>query len=109
MNKDNPLVYSTESGKIRQEAEPDRRQKSGGSGTLYIRREVKGRRGKTVTTISGLEDNPAAMLSLAADLKKLCGTGGTVKDEQIIIQGDLRQRIADFLKEKGYNIKFSGG
>ncbi len=107
--KNNPLVYSTESGKIREEKKEDEPALSPESVTVYLRREVKGRRGKTVTTVSGLEPYPAQMVSLAGEMKKLCGTGGTVKEGQIIIQGDQQERLSDFLNSKGFSVKISGG
>jgi len=74
-----------------------------------IRRENKGRGGKTVTVIYDLKLNPADLKNLSSQLKQVCGTGGTVKDGVIEIQGDQREKIAARLKELGYRTKFSGG
>ncbi len=61
-----------------------------------------------VTVIRGLPAG-AALLDLAADLKRLCGAGGTVKDGTLEIQGDHRERLADHLRAKGYTVKLAGG
>jgi len=77
--------------------------------TACIRREKKGRRGKTVTVIMELKLTPEDMKALGKDLKKKCGTGGVVKDGNIEIQGDHRQKVADELQKMGYRTKFVGG
>jgi translation initiation factor 1 len=61
-----------------------------------------------VTVIRGLPAGPA-LLDLAANLKRLCGAGGTVKDGALEIQGDHRERLADCLRAKGYTVKLAGG
>ncbi|NCF70009.1 MAG: translation initiation factor [Anaerolineaceae bacterium] len=80
-----------------------------GEQTARIRREKKGRRGKTVSIVMDLQLTPEDMKALAKQLKKKCGTGGAVKDGNIEIQGDLRQKIADELQKMGYKTKFAGG
>lgn len=82
---------------------------STGDGIVRIRREVKGRRGKTVTTLSGVPLSAGPMADLASDLKRCCGTGGSVKAGVIVIQGDHRQRIKGWLEKKGYAVKLAGG
>ncbi|GAB3032537.1 stress response translation initiation inhibitor YciH [Bowmanella dokdonensis] len=105
--KDNYLVYSTESGRV----EPDApvRAKPSGDGIIRIRRETKGRKGKGVTTVSGMLMEDEQIKQLCADLKKLCGTGGTVKDQVIEIQGDNRDKIKAILEKKGLQVKLAGG
>jgi low molecular weight protein-tyrosine phosphatase len=76
---------------------------------VRLGRETKGRRGKGVTTVSGLPLDQAGLLDLAARLKQQCGTGGTVKDGRIEIQGDQRDRLASVLEGMGYRVKRSGG
>jgi len=76
------------------------------SQTAEIRREKKGRAGKTVTTISGLADD---LKFLQKELQKHCATGGSIKNRVIEIQGDHRDKVAGFLKIKGFKIKFIGG
>ncbi len=72
-------------------------------------RERAGRGGKVVTVIHGLPGGAAAMASMAADLRRLCGAGGTVKDRVIEIQGDHRERVAERLGSLGYTVKLAGG
>ncbi len=75
-------------------------------GTVYLRRESKGRGGKTVTVVTGLTGN---LKQWKKDLQKLCGSGGTVKAETIEIQGDHRRKIAEYLNAKGIKSKMAGG
>jgi translation initiation factor 1 len=74
-----------------------------------VRREVKGRRGKTVTTISGIPLPEEELRALAGDLKRSCGTGGSAKNGVIEIQGDHRDALVEVLREKGYSVKLAGG
>jgi translation initiation factor 1 len=67
--------------------------------------DTKGRKGKTVTLIAGLQHNPATMNEIARILKQHCGAGGTVKDGAIEIQGDQRERVKEILKEMNYTIR----
>jgi translation initiation factor 1 len=76
---------------------------------VRVSRESKGRRGKTVTIISGLTLDDAKLQELATRLKQICGTGGTVKDGKIEIQGDQCDRILAELQSRGYKAKRSGG
>src|SRR5207302_6736693 len=76
---------------------------------VRLGRETKGRRGKGVTTVSDLPLNEAGLLDLAATLKQRCGTGGTVKNGRIEIQGDQRDRLAAVLESMGYRVKRVGG
>jgi translation initiation factor 1 len=77
--------------------------------TLKVGRETAGRRGKGVTTVFDLPFNDDAVRELAALLKQKCGTGGTVKDGRIEIQGDQRERIVAELEKLGYKVKRAGG
>src|SRR5438132_811728 len=80
------------------------------SGTIVrLGRETKGRRGKGVTTVADLPLDEAGLLELAATLKQRCGTGGTVRDGTIEIQGDQRDRLAAVLEGMGYRVKRVGG
>jgi len=76
---------------------------------VRVRREVKGRRGKTVTTISGVPLPADALRALAAELKRRCGTGGSAKDGVIEIQGDHRDALVEELEARGYTVKLAGG
>jgi protein-tyrosine phosphatase len=77
--------------------------------TLKVRRETAGRRGKGVTTVFDLPLDDNSVRELAALLKQRCGTGGTVKDGRIEIQGDQRGRIVAELEKLGYKVKRVGG
>jgi translation initiation factor 1 len=77
--------------------------------TAGIRREKKGRGGKTVTVILDLQLSPEDMKALAKQLKTAVGAGGAVKDSTIEIQGDNREAVAAKLQKLGYKVKFVGG
>jgi translation initiation factor 1 len=76
---------------------------------LRVQASRKGRKGKTVTVISGFQHKPDTLANLAKDLKAQCGSGGTVKDDTIEIQGDHAQKLVELLAAKGYQVKRSGG
>ncbi|TPH16718.1 stress response translation initiation inhibitor YciH [Litorilituus lipolyticus] len=105
-NKDN-LVYSTSSGRIKPNTTNETISES--DGYAKVRRETKGRKGKGVVTITGLGLDNNALKALAKKLKKTCGTGGTVIDEVIEIQGDKREAIKAVLEKEGFKVKFIGG
>jgi translation initiation factor 1 len=77
--------------------------------TLKVEASRKGRGGKTVTVISGFQEKPEILADLAKQIKAQCGTGGTVKDNEIEIQGEHKQKLAEILKKLGYKAKISGG
>ncbi len=70
-----------------------------------LRMEKKGRGGKTVTVVYDLPDNAVFLKDLASELKRACGTGGSVADNTVEIQGDLRNRIREVLVKKGWTVK----
>ncbi|MFH1217171.1 MAG: translation initiation factor Sui1 [Pseudomonadota bacterium] len=80
-----------------------------GDGIIRISRETKGRKGKGVTLISGLALDADSLSKLAGELKRKCGSGGTVKDNMIEIQGDHRDALFAELTRQGYSVKKSGG
>ena len=73
--------------------------------TIKIHIEKKGLRGKTVTVLEGFTHDRQYMETLTSQLKKSCGTGGTLKDLTIEIQGDFRSRIREILFNQGFQIK----
>ena len=77
--------------------------------TAYLHRESSGRGGKPVTLVKNLKLSADDLKSLAKKLKHECGTGGTVKDGVIEIQGEQRERIAGLLHELGFKVKVAGG
>ncbi|SDI13865.1 translation initiation factor 1 (eIF-1/SUI1) [Pseudomonas delhiensis] len=110
------LVYSTDAGRHC----PDCKQPIGactckqsvvpaGDGIARVRRETKGRGGKTVTTVSGVPLAEDALKELASALKKRCGTGGALKDGVIEIQGDHVELLLEELAKRGFKAKKSGG
>ncbi len=104
---DESLVYSTNSGRIKPKNQTSKITAS--DGFAMVRRETKGRKGKGVVTITGLGLDAKALKELAKKLKKTCGTGGTVVDETIEIQGDKREAIKSLLENEGFKVKFIGG
>lgn len=101
------LVYSTNSGRIKSKKETTVIAPS--DGFAHVRRETKGRKGKGVITISGLGLDLKALKMLAKKLKTTCGTGGTVVNNIIEIQGDKRDIIKAVLEKEGFKVKFIGG
>jgi translation initiation factor 1 len=78
-------------------------------GVVRLLRDRKSRGGKTVTVIAGLTGSPAEIADLASDLKRLCGTGGTVRGDVVEIQGEFRDRLKAELERRGYTVKIAGG
>jgi translation initiation factor 1 len=106
-NKNSRLVYSTETGRIKEEKPaPSIPQ---GDGIVRIRRETAGRNGKGVTTVTGVPLDETKLKELAKVLKVTCGVGGSVKDGVIEIQGDQREKIKAELEKRGFTVKLAGG
>jgi len=109
------LVYSSEAGRVgrvdRGTSKPRVQQpsKPPSDGTVRLRREVKGRGGGTVIVITGIPLKGEALKDLAGALKKRCGSGGTVKEGVIEIQGDHRETLFRELESRGYQVKLAGG
>jgi translation initiation factor 1 len=80
-----------------------------GDGVVRLLRDRKGRGGKTVTLVAGVGGTRTTLNALAGDLKRLCGTGGTVRGDVVEIQGDVRERIKSELERRGYTVKLAGG
>lgn len=106
MSKKSTLVYSTESGRIKESTPNSAPPK--GDGIVRLQLETKGRKGKGVTTIRGLELDAKELKTIAQKLKKLCGTGGSVKDWTIEIQGDQRDKLKTYLESQNYTVKIAG-
>lgn len=104
---ENHLVYSTETGRIKQQSQAVSRPK--GDGIVRIQKQTAGRKGKGVSVITGLDLEANELTKLAAELKKKCGCGGSIKDNTIEIQGDKRDLLKQLLEQKGYKVKFAGG
>jgi len=114
------LVYSSESGRVcakckkyyehcgcgtqkQQQTEPKN------DGIVRVGRESKGRKGKGVTLVTGVPLPVDELKLLVKQLKQKCGTGGTLKDGVIEIQGDHRDALIELLKTKGWSVKRAGG
>ena len=78
-------------------------------GIVRVSHETKGRKGKGVTVVKGVALEAAALLALGKQLKTACGTGGTVKDGTIEIQGDHRETVIAALAKLGHTVKRAGG
>jgi translation initiation factor 1 len=82
------------------------RKHDGKGKTVHLSLDTHGRKGKIVTIVSGLQHNPATMEEIARLLKQFCGTGGTVKEGKIELQGDQRTRATEKLQEMNYAVKY---
>jgi len=87
----------------------NRKQQVKGDGRVRVSRETKGRKGKGVTLVTGLSLDETELKALAKQLKQRCGTGGTVKDGVIEIQGEHRDVLVEELTKLGYDAKKAGG
>jgi translation initiation factor 1 len=120
MRKPGPggLVYSTEGGRMcpscrqpltacicKAAAAPAAR----GDGTVRVSRETKGRGGKAVTLVRGLDLDAEALAALGKRLRTACGAGGTVKDGVLEVQGDHCERVIEALANEGWRVKRAGG
>ena len=109
------LVYSTEQGDMRHDDRETHRHDAEQArlsqldGTVRIRRETSGRRGKGVTTIHGVPLPDDQLSTLTARLKKRCGSGGALKNGIIEIQGDHRSTVKHLLEQDGYTVTLAGG
>ena len=121
MRKSNPntrLVYSDEIGSLCPSCNKPLQKcicsnksatSNNSDGIVRILRSTKGRKGKGVTVITGIPLDPEELKALAKKLKQKCGSGGTVKDGIIEIQGDHRELLLGLLQEKGWVVKKAGG
>jgi translation initiation factor 1 len=112
------LVYSTESGRMcpacrRPVAQCSCRDAARAApptdGIVRVLRETKGRGGKAVTVVRGVAGDAAALQLMGQQLKAACGSGGTVKDGSIEIQGDHVEKVMDLLRQRGLQVRRAGG
>ena len=120
MTKD-PVVWSSETGdqrpKQKQELQHKKETKTSALGsslpakqqTIHLHRDSKHRAGKGVVLIKGLQLTEMDLTNLAKTIKQACGSGGTIKDGIIEIQGDQRDKISQLLQNLGYKVKIAGG
>ena len=107
MMSDSILVYSTDVGRIKEKKASLVRPKGGG--VVRIQKQTSGRKGAGVSVITGLDLSDEELKKLAAELKKRCGCGGSVKNGMIEIQGEKRDLLKQLLEQKGFTVKLSGG
>jgi translation initiation factor 1 len=111
------LVYSTEAGRICPDCSQPvaacscrkSRPRPASDGVVRVSRQTKGRGGKTVTRIDGVSLDDDALVQLGKRLRTACGSGGTVKDGVIEVQGDHCDKVLDALKQLGYAPRRAGG
>ena len=119
-DRDRTLVYSSEGGRTcpgcgapvadcRCRAARGATGAAGGDGAVRVGRETKGRKGAGVTVVTGAPLDADGLRELAAALKKACGSGGTLRDGVIEIQGEHRDRVVALLQARGWTVKRSGG
>jgi translation initiation factor 1 len=108
---DHRTVWSSEHGDLRKSKDHPAgvASLSPAQQTIYLHRESSGRAGRPVTLVKNLVLSADDMKSLAKRLKQECGTGGTIKEGIIEIQGEQRQKIAAVLQKLGYKVKIAGG
>ena len=99
----NPDYYYEEEGKEEVVSLPPSQQK------LYLSLDKKQRKGKKVTLVAGFVGNDDDLKNLGKKLKAVCGTGGSVKDGEVLIQGDFREKVRNFLEKEGFKVKLRGG
>jgi len=114
MSDNSRTVWSSEDGDLRKKTPNPSPSGRGASlppqqQTAYLHRESGGRGGKVVSVVKNLILTEEDLKTLAKKLKQECGTGGTVKDGVIEIQGEHRQRMAEVLTRLGYKVKIAGG
>ena len=102
-------VYSTEDGDLRKARPQQVREHRDAGGRVKVRRETAGRRGKAVTTVTGVPVGDDELKALAGKLKKRCGVGGSAKDGVIELQGDHRDTVVEVLRREGYDVVLAGG
>ena len=111
------LVYSTDSGRMCPQCRRAIAQCScskaapapAGDGIVRVSRETKGRGGKAVTVVRGLAMDSSALDAMAKTLKAACGSGGTVKDGAVEVQGDHCVKVVALLMQQGHKVKRAGG
>lgn len=114
------VVYSSELGRVcssckqpvakcRCSDKKKHAQRPESDGIVRVRREKKGRGGKTATVVRGVPGTEKELKAIAKKLKQKCGVGGSVKDFEIVIQGDNVDKVIAALEDQGYTVKRAGG
>ncbi len=103
------MVYSTDPDNIPEEEIEEVPALDNSKQKLYVSLDKKQRGGKKVTLVEGFLGHEDDLKDLGKDLKKLCGAGGAVKGEEILIQGDFVKKVMEYLQKEGYKVKRKGG
>jgi translation initiation factor 1 len=103
------LVFSTDPDSIPKEELDEIPALDNSKQKLYISLDKKQRGGKKVTLVEGFQGHEDDLKDLGKELKKICGAGGAVKAEEIIIQGDFVNKVMQYLQKQGYQVKKKGG
>jgi len=104
------VVYSTnEDFAFENKTEEESESIAANQQNLYVSLDRKNRKGKAVTLISGFIGSEEDIKDLGKSLKSRCGVGGSVKNKEILLQGDHRKKVVELLKADGYKVKISGG
>jgi translation initiation factor 1 len=107
--RDAKAVWSSSDGDLRKARDPKVKARMAAGGRVKVRRETSGRRGKAVTTVSGVPLDDAGLRELAGRLKKRCGVGGSVREGVIELQGDHRDVVVEVLRADGHDVVLAGG
>lgn len=101
----NCLITDNPELQLPEKETPSTEEKAFRKQSFYIELDKKGRKGKQATLISGFEGTEEELKKLAAELKKVCGAGGSTRDNEILIQGDLREKVTTLLNNMGHKTK----
>jgi translation initiation factor 1 len=107
--RDSDLVWSSGEGDLRRAPARQPAPQPAKGGRVKVRREVAGRRGKAVTTVSGVPLDDGSLRELAGRLKRRCGVGGSAKGGVIELQGDHREVVLEVLRAEGFDAVLAGG
>jgi translation initiation factor 1 len=102
-------VYSTDDGDLRKARPQQIQDNRAAGGRVKVRRETSGRKGKGVTTVTGVPVDDDELKALVGRLKKRCGVGGSAKQGVIELQGDHRETVVEVLEQEGYDVVLAGG
>lgn len=108
-NKNNRVVYSTNPEFNMEDEHEELETLAPSEQVLSVYLDRKNRGGKTAVVVKGFIGQEDDLIQLGKTLKSACGVGGSVKDGEIIIQGDKRDKVMELLKNKGYKVKRVGG
>ena len=107
---ENKIVYSTDpTVLIEHDSSTKKQSASVKNQVLKIHRDRKNRKGKTVTIVAGYKGPQDNLIQLSKTLKVKCGVGGTVKNNEILLQGDCREKVKQILTNQGFTVKLAGG